>query len=243
MKKTIIYAILGAAAILQSCQKEAASGRLGFEIEASNVEVVQLVKSSVSNYTSTPPQGDFTLLIKDESGTTFWTGLQKDWDSSSAVPVGNYTVNASYGDTDQEGFDKPCFNGSANFSVEPDKTSTVPVTVKLANCIIRIVCTDAFKNYFTDYTFTISTGASNQFSFPKSETRACFIDAFKFSVSGTLTNQGGQTQTFGPKEYTDLNAATCYTLKFDTNNTGGTSITITFDDTMDTVDLGDIELN
>ena len=40
-----------------------------------------------------------------------------------------------------------------------------------------------------------------------------------------------------------LEPATCYTLSFDVTGTGGSSISITFDDSVETVNLEDIELN
>lgn len=241
--KAIILPLLCAGMALMSCQKESGNGKLGFEIATDDIEVVQLVKSSVSDYTVLPAQGDFSLDIRREDGTAFWNGLKKDWSSQTSVMTGNYSVTASYGDTSEEGFGKPCFLGSTNFAIEPGKLTNVGITVKLTNSIVRIRCTEAFSNYFTDYTFTVKTGASNTFSFPKSETRAVFMDAFKFTISGTLTNQGGTVQTFAPKEYANLEPGTCYTVTFDAGTTGGSTITISFDDKVDIVDLGFIELN
>lgn len=241
--KTIILPLLCTGMVLMSCQKESGSGRLGFEIATDNIEVVQLVKSSVSDYTTLPSQGDFSLDIKKEDGTPFWNGLQKDWSSQTSILTGNYKVTATYGDSSEEGFGKPSFSGSTNFAIEPAKLTNVAVTVKLTNCIVRIRCTEAFTNYFSDYTFTVKTGADNTFSFPKGETKAVFMDAFKFTISGTLTNQGGTVQTFAAKEYSNLEPGTCYTVTFDAGTTGGSSITISFDDSTDVVDLGFIELN
>jgi len=51
-----------------------------------------------------------------------------------------------------------------------------------------------------------------------------------------------KTQTFS-KEYTNLDEKTCYTFTFDANNVGGASVTITFNDTVETVDLDELELN
>ena len=40
-----------------------------------------------------------------------------------------------------------------------------------------------------------------------------------------------------------VEVATAYTFRFDVSNAGGTSITIEFNDTVETVELGDCELN
>jgi hypothetical protein len=152
-------------------------------------------------------------------------------------------VKASYGSVADEGFNKPCFLGEESFSVTGGSTNNVSINVGLANAVVKVACTDAFKNYFTDYTFTLKTGNGTEISFPKSETRAAFIDAYTLTVEGTLTTQAGKTQTFSKSYNTSLSAATCYTLKFDASNIGSTSINISFDNSTDNVDLGSIELN
>ena len=49
-------------------------------------------------------------------------------------------------------------------------------------------------------------------------------------------------QTF-TKDYTGLNEATAYTIVFDASNVGAGAITISFNNTVETVELGDLELN
>ena len=51
-----------------------------------------------------------------------------------------------------------------------------------------------------------------------------------------------KTFTFS-KDYSNLNEATAYTFNFDVTNVGGATITIKFNDTVETVELGDHELN
>ena len=71
----------------------------------------------------------------------------------------------------------------------------------------------------------------------------CVVDAYQFKVKGELTNQAGKVQSFSEKEFKNLAPATCYTLKFDASNVGGSSITISFDDTVVDADLIDVDLN
>ena len=78
-------------------------------------------------------------------------------------------------------------------------------------------------------------------TFTKDETRAAFVDGYKFTVEGTLSSETA-TQTF-TKDFSNLDEATAYTLTFDVSNVGGSTITITFDDTVEEVALGNVELN
>ena len=159
------------------------------------------------------------------------------------LATGEYTATAQYGATTDEGFDKPCFTGSMPFTINGGDSKQITIPVSLANAIVKVSCTDMFRNYFSDYSFKITTAAGTQIDFPKSETRGAFIDAYKFTIDGTLKNQGGTAQSFNKTYDTGINPATCYTVTFDASNVGGTSVTVTFNDTTETIDLGDIELN
>ena len=78
-------------------------------------------------------------------------------------------------------------------------------------------------------------------SFVKDETRGAFIDGYKITLSGAMKSE---VKDFSfSKEYTNLDEATAYTFTFDLTNVGGASLSISFNNTTETVDLGDIELN
>ena len=244
MKKTLKNTLMMALSIaaLSSCTKTGdGCGRVTFSLEELT-DIVEVTKSSVSDYTTLPSASDFTVTIKSGT-TTVWTGLLSAYDASTSYNAGNYTAEASYGAEGEEGFDKPYFTGSKSFAIEGAGTTSVSIPVKLGNSILKVSCSDAFTTYFPEYSFTVTTGSNNVISFPKGESRAAFIDAYKFTVAGTMTTQTGSSTSFS-KEYTSgIEPATCYTLKFDVGNVGNVTITITFNDTVETVDLGSVELN
>ena len=142
---------------------------------------------------------------------------------------------------EDEGFDKPYFTGSANFTVVGAQTTAVTIKVSLANTVILISCTDNFRNYYQDYTFNLVRAGQPIASFVKGETRGAFVDGYKVSIEGSVTS-ATKTQTF-EKEYSNLNEATAYTIMFDASNVGGATITVTFNNTVETIELGDFELN
>ena len=108
---------------------------------------------------------------------------------------------------------------------------------------MKLSFSDNFRNYFTDWNLKLTTGTGTQIDFPKSETRAAFVDAYKFTLSGTFTKQGGGSPKTFSKEYNSLESATCYTISFDASTVGGLKISVTFNDTAETIDCGDVELN
>lgn len=229
--------------LLLSCNKEG-DGAAGVVFTVSSEDAVtDVVKSNVSDFTAKPSASDFVLTLKNASAETVWTGKLSEWSVETPLTAGNYTVIATYGTEGAEGFDAPYYTGGTNFSINGGTTTKVNIPTKLANCIVKFSFTDAFKKYFTEYDFSVKTGAENVIAFPQTETRAAFVDAFKITVSGNLVNQGNAETTFGPKTYESLSEATCYTLKFDVTNVGGVKLSVSFNDTIDVIDLGALEIN
>ncbi len=243
MKKTFVIAALCSLCLLvSSCNKQNAPAGGGVSFAIDNDELLtDISKSRVSDFTGLPAAADFGIVIKNSSSEVVWSGLLGSWQTTTPLAAGSYSVEASYGGA--EGFLKPAFNGSADFSINGGDLSKVTIPVKLSNCIVKPVFTEAFKNYFSSCEFTLVTGAGSSFTFGKDKTDPVFIEPFKFTLSGTLTSQqGGTPVNFGPKEYEALKAATCYSLVFDAGNVGGLRLLISFDDSVQTVDLGEIEL-
>ena len=235
IKASILLLALGAAAGCKKTEAPAAdTGSITFAVAAQQ-EVADVTRSKVSDITDLPAAADFTLTITDAQQKTVWSGY--------TLATGEYTATAQYGATTDEGFDKPCFTGSMPFTINGGDSKQITIPVSLANAIVKVSCTEMFRNYFTDYSFKITTAAGTQIAFPAGESRGAFIDAYKFTIDGTLTNQGGTAQSFSKTYDTGINPATCYTVTFDASSVGGTSVTVTFNDTTETIDLGDIELN
>lgn len=223
-----------------SCAKtqSATSGQVSFAV-ANNQLVDDVTKSKVSDYTTLPNSADFTITVTGEEYT--WTGQISTWDPATVLTAGEYSVTAVYGDLEDEGFDKPFFTGTATFVVKGGEETAVSIPVSLGNSIVRMTFTEAFNNYYSDYTFKLTRGETTIATFNKGETKAAFVDPWKFRLEGTIT---GEMKTFTfSKDYSNLNEATAYTFNFDVTNVGGATITIKFNDTVETVELGDHELN
>lgn len=245
MKTAKILAFIPVLALLSaSCDRSGGrdSGNVSFDV-LGDIEITEVTRSSVSDYTALPLAGSFNIDIVDASSATVWSGLLSEYDSSTALKVGNYSVQAHYGEEGTEGFDKPCFSGKKDFAIIGGQTASVSIPVSLSNTIIRFACSEMFKKYFVDYEFTVSTGSGNVIKFGSAEKRAAFIEAYRFSVTGTMTTQSGETRSFSKDFDGPVEPATCYTLTFDVSNAGGLSIVITFNDSVETVDLGQVELN
>ena len=238
--KTIMSVLMVLAAVSCTKQQTTGNGLVSFDL-LNNQHVTDVTRSNVSDYTTLPSAGNFTITILDENSSSVWSGKISEWDASTQLPAGNYSVNASYGSIEEEGFNKPYFYGNKTFVIQGGQTTTVSIPVSLGNTIVMVSCSETFMNYYKDYSFTITRDGNDIVSFAKNETRAAFIDGYKLTLEGTLTSES-KTQSFS-KEYSSLSEATAYTFYFDVNNVGGATITVSFNDTVETVNLGDYELN
>lgn len=234
--KTIVSVLAFLSVI--SCSKNVVdeSGKVTFQIAADQF-VADQTKSNVSDYTALPAADDFIITIKDASSSKVWSGKISEWDESTQLVSGNYTVTAEYGDAAEEGFDKPYFAGAADFAIVGGETKSVSVSVSLANTVVKISCSDDFVNYYSDYGFKITRTGAEIVSFPKGETRAAFLDGYMFVLEGTIAGKSFS------REFSNLDAATAYTILFDVSNVGGSTISITFKNETVPVELGDYELN
>ena len=238
--KTFFSMLILIAAVSCNKAQQAGDGHVSFGVYNDD-SVVDVTRSAVSSYTTLPQKGDFSIDIKNASLQTVWKGNVGDWDPATPLPAGNYSVTAWYGDIEEEGFDKPYFTGSASFAITGGETKAVSVPVSLGNTVVMVSCTEAFRNYYKNYTFKLTRNNAEIVTFAKGETKAAFVDGYKFTLEGVLE---AETKTYEfTRECTNLDPATAYTFLFDVTSTGGASITISFNHKVETVELGDYELN
>lgn len=231
-----------------SCAKDEAkefnAGTLTFALATQNEIGDELidVKSKISEITTLPNEGDFSIVVKNSSDTPVYSGLLKDWDSSKKLQAGTYSVEASFGNIEDAGFDKPYFYGKKEFTIAANTTSNVQIPVELENCAVKIVATEMFSKYVTSSTISIKPLALSAWSVVDLQNpKAFFMEPYGLNVKGEYTTQaqGPQATTSFNKEYTSFEAKSLYTLTFDAKLIGSSTIQITFNDTV----LGEVEIN
>lgn len=225
---------------------EVAKGYLTFEVSAAqdveNITRAQITIDEATGGYTVPAAEDFTITILDEEGYQVWTGTIGEWDPvATPLKVGTYTVTAVY-DNGRTGFDKPVFaSEKVAFTIVGAQETAVKIPVTLQNAIVRFTYSDMFLKYYSFDKVTVTSG-STPIEFTKDMTKGAFIDATTFNVATNFTSQSGKSVDFS-KDYT-AKAASCYTVAFDASNIGGIgTITITLNDEVTEVDMGEIELN
>lgn len=232
--------IVGAVALIAavSCTKNqpAGTGQVSFDV-LGDYNITEQTRSNVSDYTDLPSISDFTVSVSGTSKSFEWTGKVSDWDVNRQIPEGSYVATATFGSLEEEGIDKPFFIGEKSFAVTGGQTTQVKIPASLGNTVVRISCSTEFSEYFDDCVFTISRDAAIIATMGLYSDDAVFVDGYKLTISGNSAKGSFS------KDFTNLKEATAYTMYFDVTNVGGVRITVTFDDKVETVDLGNYDLN
>lgn len=196
-------------------------------------DAVPMVRAGAPELTA-PDVADFAIELKnlDTDQVVTWQSLS-DFNDEAGFDVGSYTLTAFYGNINECGFDKACFKGEANVNVLEGRESQVEVVAQLANAMVSVDYTDAFKEYFRDYSVTAHTDGHANVTFGRNETRAGFLTPGDVTLQVSLTNPSGKSVTVTPAQFPAA-ARHHYHVTFDVNSDpmGGAELLITFDESL-----------
>ncbi|MDE6480345.1 MAG: DUF4493 domain-containing protein [Muribaculaceae bacterium] len=243
MKLTFKNVALGLAVLgLTSCANEAPWGSgsrgkgaidLKLTADLDVKDALPMVRAGAPELTA-PDVANFAIEMRnlDTDMVQTWTSLEK-FNDEEGFDVGSYTLTAFYGNPNECGFDKPYFKGEASLNVLEGRETEVEVTAQLANVMLSVDYTDAFKEYFRDYSVTAHTDGHANVVFGKSETRAGFLTAGDVTLQVKLTNPSGKTVTLTPAQFPAV-ARHHYHVTFDVDAdpVGGAALNVIFDDSL-----------
>lgn len=230
--KKVYYGLLSFFFVgLVSCTKDEPQSSLEGRIDVKvSTDQTLLGEASRSGEEKTIPDiNDFGLTIESLDGKVF-----NSWESFSefrpvSVAIGTYTVTASYGDVDAEGFDAISYQGSTNVEVRKEETAEASVTCIINKAKVSINYTDEFKSYFTSYSSYISSSKGNKVTFSANESQGAYFVPGSLGVYLEVTRQGvSQKVTLNPKNFT-AEAKHEYRLTMDVDASTA-SLKITFND-------------
>lgn len=226
---------------LWSCSdsNEPGSGTGAGQIRASfkanySVKAATSVAESSAEKAIAPEIKDFTVHLwkSDNSFDKTWTSVE-DLPTDAKYSTGSYEMELYYGDVSDEGFEKPYYYGSCKFNVEDEETANPEIEATLANSMVSIVYTDAFKQYFTDYSAKVHSAGGTYIDFVKDETRAAYVKPGKVSFQLSLVKSNGTQLSLEPAAIDNAEPQTHYRVTFDVNggDVGDAVLSVSFDDT------------
>ncbi|MDE6548401.1 MAG: DUF4493 domain-containing protein, partial [Muribaculaceae bacterium] len=241
MKLTLKKAAFGLALFgIASCANEApwgngSRGKGGIDLkltaDAEVKDALPSVRAGAPELVA-PDVADFSIEMRNldtDQVQTFRT--LEEFNNQDGFDVGSYTLTAYYGNINDCGFYKPYFKGETTVNVLEGRETSVDVIAQLANVMLSVDYTDAFRDYFRDYSVTAHTEGHANVVFGRSETRAGFLAPGDVTIQISLTNPSGKSVTLTPAQFPAV-ARHHYHMTFDVNADpiGDATLTIVFDD-------------
>ncbi len=248
MKRTQIISGLAMGALLVAtagCSDDRGPGRAGQGHIAPALDVDRAIVQSRQSRAVTGigdiTAEDLSLALVSTDGTVnrTWASIS-EFDTSEEFKVGEYTMTASYGSIEDEGFEKPYVSGDATFNVAENRTTEVSITAGLANSMVTVVYTDAFKTYFASYGAKVHSAGGAHIDYPAGETRPVYVRPGNIDIFVDITKPNGVSATLQPASF-EAAAKHHYTVTLDVNaSTGGigeAQLIVSFDDTVAAEDV------
>lgn len=238
-KKFSIFGILGL--VLTGCSQdnpwshEDGTGHLRLKLTPN--AVVADARPTRAGYDLTPPETSrfgINLTKSDGSYDKSWSSPD-EFNDEESFTIGSYTISAKYGEMENEGFDSPHYYGEAEVMVMDGETTEAEITATLANTMVSLEFTNAFRNFFSNYSAQVHSEGHSYIDISRSDLgRPVFLVPGKVDIALTLTQPNtGKTTTIQPAEF-EAKARHHYhvTLDYNNGNVGDGQVVISFDDSL-----------
>lgn len=192
-----------------------------------------------------------TLTHTDKGETT--TYAYSEFPTDKGFAVGKYKMSASYGDPEEEGFEKPAVYGEVEFTVNEGKSTHVTLTAVPSKAMVGVEFDQSALDYFTDLKASLHSVGGQTIEYATTESRYAYLKPGEVTLDVTFTKPNGNGATM---EVAKFNTVAQHRYKVSVKLGGGEngsgvgeveSITITFDETLTqddvTVDISDEVLN
>lgn len=196
---------------------------------------------------STPTVDEFSLTVTGEGVNQEYASVAEFQDEY--LHRGIYTATVEAGDVSVEGYDCAAFVAEQTFEVEPRVHTDVQMTATIANALVKVEVSDAFKSYFAGgYELTLTTELGNVFDVT-AQSDLLFVAPTSFEIAATATKQPNESGaeatvvTLPAMKGENLAPRTIYTVKYDVSAAGEAKLQITLNDTLVEERVIDNELN
>lgn len=171
---------------------------------SSDARVMMNTRADDTKVSVVPEPSQFGISFEKQDGS-----FSKDWVNVDAFnregifPIGTYTLSATYGDPEQEGFELPYFSASQNVTVEAGVESHVQLTASLSNAMVSVRYSNDFKSRFAAYSSALKAESSADWVvFAQNEDRPAYMKPEKIDLRITLTNGQGEKVEVAPYSFT-----------------------------------------
>lgn len=166
--------------------------------------VIMNTRADDSQVSVIPEAEQFAISFEKQDGSfsKTWSNLNL-FNKESGFPIGTYTISASFGDKEVEGFELPYFYAENQVTVESGTENRVSLHASLANSMVSVRYTDDFKSRFAAYSASLKAeSGSDWVVFAKDEDRPAYMKPEKIDLRLTLTNAQGKKVEVAPYSFT-----------------------------------------
>lgn len=244
MKQSLILGLVGTAALLAGCNDDrlpdAWTSSTGGIAPTVSVDASVSTASRALHQADAIEASDLSLRLVSADGTVdrTWDKVA-DFDLEEEFAVGDYTMYAYYGDGKSEGFERPYYQGSTSLSVRENRTTPVEIKAGLANTMVSVAYTDAFKSYMADWSAELnSSDGAATVVYAKDETRPAYLAAGTVTLKVNFTKPNGISAT-ALAATINARARHHYNVTVDVNDggVGDAVLTVTYDDGTEEVEV------
>ncbi|MDE6683206.1 MAG: DUF4493 domain-containing protein, partial [Muribaculaceae bacterium] len=201
--------LAGAMAGMISCSSEEGfrtdgpDGKIVLNL-SSDARVIMNTRADDTKVSVVPEPSQFGISFEKQDGSFSKNWVNVDaFNREGVFPIGTYTLSATYGDMEQEGFELPCFSASQSVTVEAGTESHVQLTATLSNAMVSVRYSDDFKSRFAAYSSALKAESSADWVvFAQNEDRPAYMKPGKLDLRITLTNGQGDKVEVAPYSFT-----------------------------------------
>lgn len=177
---------------------------------------------------------DLFLTLTAEDGSESYSGPINDFPTGQGFNIGKYTLTATYGDVEDEGFEKPSVYGQAELSVLEGKQTSVELTATPSKAMVSFTFDKALTDYMTSCSARVHSAGGATLDYTSAETRPLYIKPGQTTVSVNFTKPNGKEGTLQVNTI-DAQAQHHYKVNLTLGGEGaGTeSITVKYDDLLE----------
>lgn len=209
------------------------------------LEADKTITQSVVSRTTTPympvlsslTADKLTISLSNKSGSYSQTWPSRnEFPADKEFPADTYTMTATFGNTNAEGFESPQLYGETTFPVVAGKSTSVSLTAKVANSLVMFEPTESFTNYFQSAKIVLNSAAGNSLVVNPGETRPVYINPGNARIDARVVMPSGADAliTIG---YFTAKKATLHRIALDVEaSTGTATLTVSFDETFNDVE-------
>lgn len=148
-----------------------------------------------------PEEFNITLSRTDGSSSQKWGSLDS-FNKETTFPIGEYKLEAAFGDRETEGFTNPYYYVSQTVNVTAGDEKEVNLKATLANCMVSVRYTDEFTSIYPQYSAAVRSTGHDYVVFAGNENRPAYMCPSQMSLSLTMTNSAGKQVTIQPAGFT-----------------------------------------